>query len=202
MNENRQVFVAYAYGVYDRRDYRKPFTEVESEYDVKFIFADEKITNMHIMQKIISYIKASDFSLFDISGWNPNVTLELGFAMATADNWYILFNPDKTPQNEVPSDIKGIDRVQYRSFSEFKEKLIGIVEQRYPKKDRQPLNTYIKTLQDEVITLLKSSPNLTMEQIASTLQISIPVAQLAVNPLVGKSVSTKGKTRGVRYSLI
>jgi hypothetical protein len=71
----RQIFVAYAYSLYDRRDYRRVFTGLEKTYGVKFIFADEKITNMHILQKIISYIKTSDFSLFDISGWNPNVTL-------------------------------------------------------------------------------------------------------------------------------
>jgi hypothetical protein len=64
---SKQVFVAYAYNLYDKRDYRKVFASLENAYGVKFIFADEKITNMHILQKIISYIKASDFSLFDIS---------------------------------------------------------------------------------------------------------------------------------------
>lgn len=60
----RQIFVAYAYNLYDRRDYRRIFTSLEKTYGVKFIFADEKITNMHILQKIISYIKTSDFSLY------------------------------------------------------------------------------------------------------------------------------------------
>jgi hypothetical protein len=76
----RQIFVAYAYNIYPQADYRKIFAALEKTYGVKFIFADEKITNLHILQKIISYIDASDFSLFDISGWNPNVTLELGLA--------------------------------------------------------------------------------------------------------------------------
>src|SRR3954469_12426683 len=93
---SRSIFVAYAYNIYDRRDYRGVFVQLEKAYGVKFIFADEKITNMHILQKIISYIKASDFSLFDISGWNPNVTLELGVALAMSENWYICFNPEKT----------------------------------------------------------------------------------------------------------
>src|SRR5713101_4080835 len=62
----KQVFVAYSYKAYPKADYRKVFTELEKTYDVKFVFADEKITNMHIMAKIISYIRGSDFSVFDI----------------------------------------------------------------------------------------------------------------------------------------
>ena len=92
-NPSKQVFVAYAYGLYDKRDYRKVFANLERAFGVRFIFADEKITNMHILQKILSYIRSSDFSLFDISSWNPNVTLELGIALALSDDWYICFNP-------------------------------------------------------------------------------------------------------------
>ena len=95
-NLTKQIFVAYAYTLYDQRDYRKVYSALEKAFGVKFIFADEKITNMHILQKIISYIRGSDFSLFDISAWNPNVTLELGIALATSDDWYICFNPEKT----------------------------------------------------------------------------------------------------------
>ncbi len=63
----KQIFVAYAYNIYDKRDYRKVFNNLERAYNVRFIFADEKITNMHILQKIISFIRGSDFSIFDIS---------------------------------------------------------------------------------------------------------------------------------------
>ena len=36
----RQVFVAYSYNLYDRRDYRKVFTALEATYGIRFIFAD------------------------------------------------------------------------------------------------------------------------------------------------------------------
>ncbi len=202
MNTNKQVFVAYAYGLYDKRDYRKIFTNIEENYDVRFIFADEKITNMHIMQKIISYIKSSDFSIFDISGWNPNVTLELGFAMATSSDWYICFNPEKTQQDEVPSDIKGIDRLQYKSFSDFSDQLIALIEQRYPKKDRKPINEYILSLQGDVINLLTKQPGLSMSDIADLLQISVALAQLSVTPLLETKIRVEGKKRGAKYYLI
>lgn len=58
----KQVFVAYSYRLYPKDDYRKHYKELEEKYDVTFIFADEKITNMHIMKKIETYIRGSDFS--------------------------------------------------------------------------------------------------------------------------------------------
>jgi hypothetical protein len=196
----KQIFVAYAYNLYDKRDYRKVFASLEKTYGIKFIFADEKITNMHILQKIISYIRSSDFSIFDISGWNPNVTLELGIAIADSDNWYICFNPDKTPVDEVPSDIKGIDRIQYTSFSELEEKLTVLLEQRYPKEEqRQPLDDYISGLQADVSSLLEKSPGLRMEEIAEILKVNVKMAQVIVMPLVGSTLRVEGKTRGARY---
>src|SRR6266480_3533751 len=158
----RQIFVAYAYNIYPQRDYRRVFEALEKIYSVKFIFTDEKITNMHILQKIISYIDASDFSLFDISGWNPNVTLELGIALSRSDNWYIAFNPERTPIDDVPSDIKGIDRIQYKSFTELEEKLSLLLEQRYPKQVQQPLEGFLDEQREKVKSLLKENPGIKM----------------------------------------
>ena len=78
----KQVFVAYSYRLYPKADYRRVYRYLGEKYDVTFLFADEKITNMQIMKKIETFIRGSD-----ISGWNPNVTLELGFAMAVSDQW-------------------------------------------------------------------------------------------------------------------
>lgn len=193
--DQRSIFVAYAYNLYDRRDYRRVFTSLEKAFGVKFIFADEKITNMHIMQKIISYIQASDFSIYDISGWNPNVTLELGIGMMSQKDWYILVNPEKTPNQEVPSDIKGIDRIQYSSFSDLEERLAALLSQRYSKVERQTLDQYIESLQKTVIELLGSNPGLTMADISKFLQLSLQLAQAVVGPLV---VSGKVESRGIK----
>jgi hypothetical protein len=197
---SRSVFVAYAYNIYDKRDYRGVFAQLEKSYSVKFIFADEKITNMHILQKIISYIRASDFSLFDISGWNPNVTLELGVALALSNDWYICFNPKKTDLSDVPSDIKGIDRIQYASFSDLGEKLAALLEQRYPKvKARVPLDDYLESLKREIIDLIRRQPGLRMEEIAEIMRVNVKVAQMIISPLVDVSLRYEGQRRGARY---
>jgi predicted nucleotide-binding protein len=194
----RQIFVAYAYNIYPEADYRKIFSALEKAYGVKFIFADEKITNLHILQKIISYIDASDFSLFDISGWNPNVTLELGLAYRS-DSWYIAFNPDKTPVADVPSDIKGIDRIQYKSFTELEEKLSLLLEQRYPKQVQQPLESFLDEQREKVVSVLRENPGLKMNQIAEILGIEVKTAQVLVSKLVSLTLRVEGQRRGARY---
>lgn len=192
--------MAYAYGLYDKRDYRKVFSNLENVFGVRFIFADEKITNMHILQKILSYIRGSDFSIFDISAWNPNVTLELGIALALSDNWYICFNPSQTNLSEVPSDIRGIDRIQYMSFADLEDKLTVLLDQRYPRSSRIGVDDYLAGLEDDISDLLKREPGLGVVDISDILGVHKRMAQVAVRQMLeaGK-LRSEGKTKGVKY---
>jgi len=198
----KQVFVAYSYRLYPKDDYRKHYKELEERYDVTFIFADEKITNMHIMKKIETYIRGSDFSIFDISGWNPNVTLELGFAMAIGDQWFIAIDPSKTDVNEVPSDLRGLDRIQYSSYTELAGKLTALLEQRYPKKARGTIDNYLEERRGEIRDLLAQNPGMTVVSMAQVLQIEVPVAQLAIRPMYDSGeLATTGNRKGMKYYL-
>ncbi len=40
----RQIFVAYPYSIYDKSDYRRPFNDLAKAFNVTFVYADEKIT--------------------------------------------------------------------------------------------------------------------------------------------------------------
>lgn len=198
----KQVFVAYSYRLYPKDDYRKPYKELEEKYDVTFIFADEKITNMHIMKKIETFIRGSDFSIFDISGWNPNVTLELGFAMAVGDQWYIAIDPSKTEINEVPSDLRGLDRIEYSSYTSLADKLSILMEQRYPKRPRASIDSYLEERRLEVRGLLHDHPGLTIITIADLIGVEVPVAQLVVKPMLDAGqLSTSGVRKSTRYYL-
>lgn len=196
------IFVAYAYNLFDKGDYRGVFSEVEKLYPVQFIFADEKITNMHIMGKISSYMKSAAFSIFDITGWNPNVTLELGYAMATSENWYISYNPKIAKNDDVPSDIRGIDRIQYNSFKDYTSKLLALMDQQFPKADRKaPITEHIANMQDQVLKILKTNDGLKISEIADLLGIDVRVAQLVVRPLNGSTLRSEGTKKGTRYYL-
>src|SRR5262245_37605801 len=111
----RQIFVAYSYRLYPKADYRRVFQDLTKAFQVDFVFADEKITSLHILQKIANYIRESRFGIYDISGWNPNVTLELGLAFGLTEKTFIAIDPSKTNVAEVPADLRGLDRIQYGS---------------------------------------------------------------------------------------
>ena len=153
-----------------------------------------------ILQKIISYIRGSDFSLFDISSWNPNVTLELGIALATSDDWYICFNPEQTDVKEVPSDIRGLDRIQYTSFSELEDRLSVLMDQWYPKSTRTTVDDYFGKAITDVLELLHRQPGLKVNEVADVLGMNLRMAQVAVSQLMtDQRIRVEGKTRAAKY---
>lgn len=196
----KQVFVAYSYKLYPKDDYRRVYKDLEQTYDVTFIFADEKITNMHIMKKIETLIRGSDFSIFDISGWNPNVTLELGFAMPVTEQWYIAIDPARTETKEVPSDLRGLDRIEYGSYSELKNKLSILIDQRYPRRTRAGIDEFLEERRRDIRRLVKEHPGLTITSLAQLLEVDVPVAQLAIKPIM-EEFETTGVKRSTKYYL-
>lgn len=61
-----KIFVAYPYA-FPQEDYRRPFEELAESFNVQFVFADQEITNSHILDKITGMIRDSRFALFDIT---------------------------------------------------------------------------------------------------------------------------------------
>ena len=78
------------------------------------------------------------FSLFDITLWNPNVALELGIAYGLRLDYYILFDPTKG-NPDVLSDVRGIDRIQYTSFKDLKDRLTRLMRDQFgaPKREQE-----------------------------------------------------------------
>jgi hypothetical protein len=198
----RKVFVAYPY-VLPKGDYRRPFNELAKAFSVTFEFADARITSRQILDKITGMIMSSRFSLFDITTWNANVALELGIAIGAERDYYLLFNPDH-PDNpkgkEVPADLGGIDRIQYKSYTGLEEGLTNLLAQEFglaPKQEADPL----MELRERVPEILGNDPGLRIREIAERLGVQVEVAQVVVRPFVGKSVRTTGERKGTRYYL-
>ena len=200
----KQVFVAYPYSLYDKNKYRRTYERAGAEYGVSFFFADERITNMHILAKIRRQIEIADFSIFDISGWNPNVSLELGMAYVLPDvDWYICYNPDKNAHRDVPSDIRGIDRIQYRDLNELERGLIVLLDQKYPRQPVEPLRDHEEQMRERVLSLLRDTETgLQMTQIAEELQCTQAMAGALIKALVdAKKIESTGSRRGTRYRI-
>lgn len=195
----RQVFVAYSYRHYDKRDYRRAFENVGKAFGVEFIFADEKISSLHILQKIANYIKESQFGIYDITAWNPNVTLELGLALGMGERVFISLNPDETEMTDVPSDLKGVDRLQYKSFSSLEDELERLISQILPPPKDEEAETFLTKLQNKIVDIVKASPNLGVASIAKAVGVNIELAKLAIKNEVGVRIAATGNTRGTKY---
>lgn len=199
----RQVFVAYPYRTYNKSDYRRVFDELEKAFDIEFMFADEKITNLHILEKIQNYIQSSQFGIYDITTWNANVTLELGLAMGMGERAYIAFDPKKTDINEVPSDLRGIDRVQYSSYTELGNELGRLLADVLPVPKTHEAENQLENLRATALNIIDQAgaEGLKIADIAAAIGVSVDLAKLVVRPLVGGQLSTKGIRKGTRYML-
>ncbi len=203
----RVVFVAYPYEK-SKADYRAAFSEVGEEFDVTFVYADERITNKQILDKIKNMIEEAAFSIFDITTWNPNVSLELGIAVGLGEDYYILFDPT-VDQTDVPSDIGGIDRLQYKDYATLKSELRRLLEQQYgaPSDEESSeagrgddFNAHIERLRGEDPSIVEADPGIQMGGIASKLGVPIEFAQSISRPLLESGeLETRGARRGMRY---
>lgn len=194
-----QVFVAYPYTIYDKSDYRRPFKDLAKAFGVEFVFADEKITTLHILQKIADYIRSSRCGIYDISGWNANVTLELGLAYGLNEKAYILANPKQHSAGEVPADLRGLDRLQYHSFAELQSSVEKILTQEFPIQPTHNVEDQLTNLREQAVNVIRESEGLKIADLATLLGVSVDVAKVVVHPLVGQSLRTEGVRKGTRY---
>lgn len=203
-----QVFVAYPYS-FSRADYRRVYREVGKAYGVEFTYADQKITNKQILQKIEAMIHEAQFSVFDVTTWNPNVALELGIAIGAELDYYIAFNP-AIEQGEVPADLGGIDRIQYTDYASLGEGVSNLMTQQFgpPLKERTAkaqeraaaVTEHLDAISTEIPDLVARQPGLAIGGIASSMGVPIDLAKTLVRPLVEDGrLRTEGVKRGTKY---
>jgi len=110
-----KVFVGHPFG---GRFAVSKFRRLFRELPFVVIYGDTHLQTKHLLQIMKQNINQSDFSIFDLSGWNSNVALELGLAEGLKRNaekeYFILLNTRRS--KEVPSDIRGLQRLEYTSY--------------------------------------------------------------------------------------
>lgn len=96
----------------------KKFRQIFRELPFNVIYGNTDLQTRHLLQIMKSNIARADYSILDLSNWNPNVALELGLAEGLkrrpGKEYYILLNTRRS--SEVPSDIRGIQRLEYTSY--------------------------------------------------------------------------------------
>lgn len=113
----KTVFVAYPYNV---EGYRDAIADAGKGL-VTLVYADEVLSNQHILEKITGLMKSADLCLFDLTGGKANVALELGVAIGNGFNYRILLDVKAEP--DVFSDMRGWDQLRYLDLAELADKL-------------------------------------------------------------------------------
>lgn len=132
----RTVFVAYPYGLGE--SYRISLRDRFDGSGVEFRYADERLENTHVMDKIRRMMSESDVSFFDITGNNPNVMLELGYALGAEQPGFVVVQKDAVDQ--ISADITGWDQLRYTDSDDLAEKLYDrITKGRVPQRPVVPM---------------------------------------------------------------
>jgi hypothetical protein len=192
----REVFVAYPWNLYSNRaTYKKAYTKLQKPLAVKFVFAEERISSGHVLEKISEMIEKAAFGIYDVSGWNPNVTLEYGMARGLGAVTFIAFNPDKTDVDDVPTDVKGYDRLQYTDLEELSDAVATLVRQQI---GREPAPNPLEDDRKRLLRMIRTTPGLTVRELADQYGERLDYVQLLIRRSMS-SLETTGATRGVRY---
>ena len=196
--EARRIFVAYPWNLYDDRDtYKRIYTDLERPLDVQFVFAEQRFSDGHVLDKVMTMIRTAAFGIYDVSGWNPNVTLEYGMARGLSSRAFIAFNPAKTNREEVPADVRGYDRLQYTSFDDLNAKVASLVRQEL---GLPGSSDPLERDRAELLAAIEKTPGSTAREIADVTGMQFDYVQLLLRRSAD-DVETTGATRGTRYKL-
>lgn len=133
MTTRVSAFVALPFGERFERVYREGLLPIESRLpgtSVCLLRADTAAPTEDLLWlHITTLINNSDFVIADLTGQNPNVMLELGYALARNRIPIII-----TQDSNVPSNVAGHIRVRYSesAFGELQRALIGRISAKLP----------------------------------------------------------------------
>jgi hypothetical protein len=175
------VFVACNYERVPFKGYRDAFREVAvAEPRAQFRFADVRITNKVIMQKVREEILNCDVGLYDVTFLNPNVMMELGIAIGADKPWNILYNPTADSgsfagkiwfnkrNTQLPANLRGYEYLEYGNSPQLRTVLLAWVHQTL---NAVPTSTsdHWTIVANELIATLAREPGLRINEIASKL---------------------------------
>jgi hypothetical protein len=190
-----KIFVAFPYDPEPLEGYRQIYRNIEKTNDlVHFVFADERIASDMVLNKIRDYIAECQFSLCDVTGWNPNVCLEFGLAIGMGKPVHILYRTARpgllgrmvgrspaTP--DLPIDMRGYDRIDYQDTRTLTLGLEKLIEQELPKPD-PGLSSAMTLLREKIYKLIESNPALKKTEIATRLGLEVTDIGSAVDGLL------------------
>jgi nucleoside 2-deoxyribosyltransferase len=207
------VFVGCNYERIPIHGFRDAFREVQaSEPRIQFRFADVRISNKAIMEKVRDEILHCDAGLYDVTFRNPNVMMELGVAVGSGRPWNILYNPDADSQSwltkgwfnkktaELPANLRGYEYLQYTSEETLKDALTRWAEHALCQAPLSTVEHWLKATQ-ALTALLTRKPGITIHEIATDLGAQhVSLVRLTLSELRKKgALRSEGRGPSTRY---
>jgi|KBSSwiStaDraftv2_1062776.scaffolds.fasta_scaffold73557_1 hypothetical protein len=206
-----QVFVAFPYDPEPLEGYRALYREIEQTNSlVRFVFADERIASDMILNKIRDSIGECQFSLCDVTGWNPNVCLEFGLAIGMGRPVHILYRTARpgllgrmvgrspaTP--DLPIDMRGYDRIDYQDAATLRLGIEKLIEQELRNPD-PGMASGMKLLQEKIFALIEDRPGLKKFEIARHLGLEVADIGPRVDALLRSGrIERRGKYQNTAF---
>ena len=148
MGKQHQIFIGCPFLTAIRKNYDKLKTELERETPLHVVLADTiAVTSTdYLLEHITGLIRESAASVFDVTGGNPNVSLEVGVAHALpADFLLALYTRKPRSQRDaeqalqregevkpIISDLQGRNRIEYKTYAALKTQLLARYLDRLP----------------------------------------------------------------------
>lgn len=125
-----KVFIAYAFEPkhFRKTNFIKHIKGLLKKLDLKALIWEEKTERGHFDCKFCQDIQESVFILLEFSDSNPNVAFEFGLGVGMGKDYFILRKNESEP---MPSDIRDLDRIEYRDFRVLKKELERRITDRY-----------------------------------------------------------------------
>jgi hypothetical protein len=138
----QQVFIGCPFSKDVRRFYDRLKTDLEKETPLSVVLADTVPTTSadYLLKHITDLIRESAGCIFDATGNNPNVSLEVGIAHTVPVDFILALKtrkPRKTKRKSsaaaeaevkaIISDLQGKSRIEYKTYNGLREQL----EKRY-----------------------------------------------------------------------
>lgn len=137
MAKPHQVFVGCPFGNAIRKNYDHLKKDIEKETPLHIVLADTTAVSStdYLLEHITTLIRESAACIFDVTGGNPNVSLEVGIAHALPAEFILAFYTRKkrTPAEKaladagetkpIISDLQGRNRVEYKQYAALKDQL-------------------------------------------------------------------------------
>jgi hypothetical protein len=207
------VFVGCNYEKIPIQGYRDAFREVQAaEPRIQFRFADARISNKAIMEKVRDEILHCDVGLYDVTFRNPNVMMELGVAVGAGRPWNVLYNPLADTQSwltkgwfnkrtaDLPANLRGYEYLQYTNHESLKEALTSWANQALEQAPRSTVEHWVSATQ-ELTALLNRKPGLNIHEIAAELGAQhVSFVRLTLSELRKKGVlRSNGRGAATQY---